>query len=116
MVDAFLAASRGGDFAGLLALLDPDAVVLADAAAVRMGSDALVTGAQSVAETFAGRARAARPALIDGAPGAAWLHKGDLSVAFAFTIVAGRITEIELLADPEHAHRGAGPAGLITLG
>src|SRR6187401_250577 len=40
VVDAFLAASRGGDFAGLLALLDPDAVVLADAAAVRMGSDA----------------------------------------------------------------------------
>ena len=101
VVDAFLAASRGGDFGGLLALLDPDAVVLADAAAVRMGSDALVTGAQSVAETFAGRARAARPALIDGAPGAAWLPKGDLSVAFAFTIVAGRITEIELLADPD---------------
>ena len=56
---------------------------------------------QSVAETFAGRARAARPALIDGAPGAAWLYKGDLSVAFAFTIVGGRITEIELLADPD---------------
>jgi RNA polymerase sigma factor (sigma-70 family) len=100
VVDAFLAASRGGDFVGLLALLDPDAIVLADAAAVRMGSDALVTGAQSVAETFAGRAQAARPALIDGAPGAAWLHAGKMTVAFGFTIVAGRITEIELLADP----------------
>ncbi len=101
VVDAFLAASRGGDFAGLLALLDPDAVVLADAAAVRMGSDALVSGAQSVAETFAGRARAARPALIDGGAGAVWLQEGATKVAFAFTIVGGRITEIELLADPD---------------
>ena len=101
VVDAFLAASRGGDFAGLLALLDPDAVVLADAAAVRMGSEALVSGAQSVAENFAGRARAARPALIDGAAGAAWLQGGETKVAFAFTVVDGRITEIELLADPD---------------
>ena len=101
VVDAFLAASRGGDFAGLLALLDPDAVVLADAAAVRMGSDALVSGARSVAETFAGRARAARPAQIDGGAGAAWLQGGATKVAFAFTVVDGRITEIELLADPD---------------
>ena len=73
----------------------------ADAAAVRMGSDALVSGAQSVAETFAGRARAARPALIDGGAGAAWLQGGETKVAFAFTVVDGRITEIELLADPD---------------
>ena len=101
VVDAFLAAARGGDFDRLLALLDPGAVVRADAAAVRMGSDALVSGAQSVAGTFAGRARVARPALIDGAAGAAWAHKGQTKVAFAFTIVDGRITEIELLADPD---------------
>jgi len=100
VVDAFLAASRGGDFERLLALLDPGAVVRADAAAVQMGSDPLVSGAQSVAQTFAGRARAARPAVIDGGPGAAWLQGGATKVAFAFTIADGRITEIELLADP----------------
>jgi hypothetical protein len=101
VVDAFLAASRGGDFERLLALLDPGAVVRADAAAVRMGSDAIVSGAQAVAETFAGRARAAQPAMVDGAAGLAWLHGGDPKVAFGFTIVDGRITEIELLADPD---------------
>ncbi|MCW2760793.1 MAG: DNA-directed polymerase sigma-70 factor [Marmoricola sp.] len=101
VVEAFLAASRGGDFERLLALLDPGAVVRADAAAVRMGSDELVTGAHSVAETFAGRARAAKPALIDGSPGAAWMHAGDTKVAFGFTVVDGRILEIELLADPD---------------
>jgi RNA polymerase sigma-70 factor (ECF subfamily) len=101
VVDAFLAASRGGDFERLLALLDPGAVVRADAAAVRMGSDELVSGARSVAEAFAGRAKAARSALVDGAPGALWVHAGETKVAFGFTIVDGRITEIELLADAE---------------
>ena len=54
---------------GLLALLDPDAVVRADGAAVQMGSEALVTGARGVAETFAGRARAAKSAVLDGGAG-----------------------------------------------
>ena len=111
VVDAFLAASRGGDFERLLALLDPGAVVRADAAAVQMGSDALVSGAQSVAQTFAGRARAARPALIDGGAGAAWLQEGATKVAFGFTIVDGLITEIELLADPDVV--GAGRVRLV---
>jgi RNA polymerase sigma factor (sigma-70 family) len=101
VVDAFLAASRGGDFDRLLALLDPGAVVRADAAAVRMGSQELVSGAESVAQTFTGRAVAARAALVDGAPGAAWVLAGETKVAFAFTVVDGRVTEIELLADPD---------------
>jgi RNA polymerase sigma factor (sigma-70 family) len=101
IVDAFLEASRNGEFERLLALLDPDAVVLADAAAVRMGSEALVTGAQGVAETFAGRARTAKAALIDGGAGAAWARAGETKVAFGFTIVDGLITEIELMADPD---------------
>jgi RNA polymerase sigma factor (sigma-70 family) len=101
IVDAFLEASRNGEFERLLGLLDPDAVVLADAAAVRMGSEALVSGAQGVAETFAGRARAARAAEVDGGPGAAWQLHGETKVVFGFTVVEGRITEIELLADPD---------------
>ncbi|MET0837398.1 MAG: sigma-70 family RNA polymerase sigma factor [Marmoricola sp.] len=101
VVDAFLDASRKGEFDRLLSLLDPDAVVRADGAAVQMGSDALVTGARSVAETFVGRARAAKPALVDGGAGAAWQSHGETKVVFGFTVVDGLITEIELLADPE---------------
>jgi RNA polymerase sigma-70 factor (ECF subfamily) len=101
IVDAFLEASRNGEFERLLALLDPDAVVRADGAAVQMGSEALVNGARGVAETFAGRARTAKAAIIDGGAGAAWQRGGETRVAFGFTIVDGLITEIELMADPE---------------
>ena len=100
LVDAFLAASRDGDFEGLLAVLDPGAVVRGDAAAVAMGTPALVSGAQEVARFFDGRARAVRKAVIDGVPGAAWVHRKETKVVFAFTLVGGKITEVELLADP----------------
>ena len=101
IVDAFLAASRGGDFAGLVALLDPQAVVRADAAAIGVGATAAVRGAQAVAETFSGRAKGARPATIGAEPGAVWAPGGKPRIAFAFTIVDGLITAIDLLADPE---------------
>jgi RNA polymerase sigma factor (sigma-70 family) len=100
IVDAFLAAARGGDFAGLLALLDPDAVLRADPAAVAIGAASEVRGAQQVAETFSGRARAARLALVDGAAGAVWSAGGKPRVVFSFMINDGRIAGIELLADP----------------
>ena len=100
IVDAFLTASREGDFDRLLSLLDPDAVVRGDAAAVRMGTEQRVTGARSVARFFDGRARAVRRALVDGTPGAAWVHAKETKVAFAFTVHDGLIAEIELLADP----------------
>ena len=101
VVDAFLAASRGGDFDALLAVLDPAVVVRADRAAVLAGADREVRGAPAVAETFSGRARLARPALVDGAAGAVWAPGGRPRVVFAFTIAGGRIVEIDLLADPE---------------
>src|SRR5207237_2693977 len=69
VVDAFLAASRRGDFNALVALLDPDIVLEADAAAVRMGSPDEVRGAPAVAATFSGRALAAQAALAAGAAG-----------------------------------------------
>jgi RNA polymerase sigma-70 factor (ECF subfamily) len=99
-VDAFLAASRSGDFAALLALLDPDVVLRADAAAVQTGATTDVIGARAVAEQFAGQARAARPAYIDGAAGLVWMQGGQTRVVFDFTIVDGKIAEIEILADP----------------
>jgi len=100
IVDAFLAASRGGDFGALLSLLDPDVVLRADDAAVLIGAGREVRGAQEVARTFAGRARVAQPALVDGAPGLVWSSGGRPRVAFAFTITDGRITTIDLIADP----------------
>ena len=101
IIDAFLAASRGGDFDALVALLHPDVVLEADAAAIRMGSPATVNGAAAVAGTFAGRAQAARPALIDGAVGIAWAVGGQTKVAWDFSIVDAKIVHIDMLASPE---------------
>src|SRR3989441_13163523 len=72
VVDAFLAASRGGDFDALLAVLDPDVVLRADRAAVAAGASGEVRGAPAVARQFSGRARVAQPALVNGAAGAEW--------------------------------------------
>jgi RNA polymerase sigma factor (sigma-70 family) len=100
IVDAFLAASRGGDLDALIALLDPDVVLRADEEAVRIGAPARVRGAAPVAETFSGRARAARPALVDGAPAAVWAQAGRPRLVFAFTIGGDAIVDIEMIADP----------------
>ncbi len=111
IVDAFLAASRGGDFAALLAVLDPDVVLRADRAGVQAsasrqdkGAPTLapeVRGAAAVAETFSGRAQAAQPALINGAAGLVYAPGGQPRAVFGFTIARGKIVEIDLVADPE---------------
>ena len=101
IVEAFLAASRNGDFDALLAALDPDVVLRSDQAVVRMGGgEPEVRGAMAVAGTFSGRARAARLALVDGVPGAVWAYKGRPRVVFGFTITDGQISAISLRADP----------------
>jgi RNA polymerase sigma-70 factor, ECF subfamily len=100
VVAAFLAASRGGDFDALLTLLDPEVVLRADPASVAQGAPAEARGAQGVADTFSGRARAARLASIDGVPGAVWSVGGVPRVVFAFTVDGGTIRSIELIADP----------------
>ena len=101
VVDAFLAASRGGNFEALLAVLDPDVVLRADRAAVEAGASKEVRGAAAVAGTFSGRARAAKPALVNGAAGAVWAPGGRPRVVFSFTFTRGRIVGIEMVADPE---------------
>ena len=101
VVDAFLAASRGGDFDALLAVLDPDVVLRADGTAVQAGASKEVRGAAAVAGTFSGRARFAQLALVNGAPGAVWASGGRPRVVFGFTITSGKIIEIELVADPD---------------
>jgi RNA polymerase sigma factor (sigma-70 family) len=105
VVGAFLRASREGDFSALLAVLDPEVVLWADRAAVRLGASGEVRGAQEVAETFSGRAQAARPALIDGAAGAVWAQGGRPRVVFGFTIAGGKIVGIDMLAEPARLRR-----------
>jgi len=101
IVDAFLAASRQGDFQALLTLLDPAVVLRADDAAALMGADRQAKGARAVAETFAGRARVAQTALIDGEPGLVWAQAGAPRVVFSFKIAGGKIVAIDLIADQE---------------
>lgn len=103
IVDAFLAASRNGEFDALLTLLDPDVVFRADPVVVATGGAASeVRGAPSVAKQFSGRARFAQAALINGAAGAVWAPGGQPRVVFNFTITRGKITAIALIADPDH--------------
>jgi len=100
-VDAFLAASRGGDFDALLAVLDPDVVLRTDRTAMHMmGASPEVRGAPVVAKQFSGRAQAAQPALVNGAVGLVWAPGGQPRVVFGFTITRGKIVAIDILADP----------------
>jgi RNA polymerase sigma-70 factor (ECF subfamily) len=101
VVEAFLVASREGDLQGLLDVLDPHAVARADATAVEMGARPMVTGGDAVAQNFRGRAVAARIVDLDGYAGMAWTPEGRLKVAFGFVVTDGRISEIELIADPD---------------
>src|SRR5215210_1734696 len=95
VVDAFLAASRGGDFDSLVAVLDPDVVLRADLSAVHAVGSREVRGAPAVARrAVKGRARAARPALVNGAVGVVVAPRGRLLMVLAFTISGGKIVEI----------------------
>ncbi|HET9920302.1 MAG TPA: sigma-70 family RNA polymerase sigma factor [Ktedonobacteraceae bacterium] len=112
VIDAFLAASRGGNFDALLALLDPDVVLRADNAAVLTGASREVRGALAVARQFSGRARTAQPALVNGTAGVVWAPGGRPRVVFDFTITHNRVVEIEMIADPERLRQ----LDLVVLG
>jgi RNA polymerase sigma-70 factor (ECF subfamily) len=101
VVDAFLAAARSGDMAGLLAVLDPDVVLRADRAAMRLGDVAELHGAEAVAANFKGKAQAARPALVDGALGVVVAPQGRLLLVLNLTFDGDRISAIEVVADPD---------------
>jgi RNA polymerase sigma-70 factor (ECF subfamily) len=100
VVDAFLAAARGGDLATLLSLLAPDVVMRADLVGQTMGTESVYEGAAAVAARFNG-SRGAEPVTIDGELGAAWIHAGSTKVAFVFHVEAGLVREVELIADPD---------------
>ncbi|MGW7005603.1 sigma-70 family RNA polymerase sigma factor [Streptomyces sp. NPDC054933] len=103
VVDAFLAASRGGDMDALLAVLAPDVVRRADRAALPSGVATTARGARAVAEqtvAFGRRSRFAEPALVNGAVGVVVAPRGRLLLALTFTIEGEKITEYEVIADP----------------
>jgi RNA polymerase sigma-70 factor (ECF subfamily) len=110
IVEAFLAASRHGDLEALVSLLDPEAVLRADRAAVRSatanrdrGAPLLaseVRGRRAVATALSGRAAAAEIALIEGTPGAVWAPAGRPRAIFAFRVIGHTVTEIEIVTEP----------------
>jgi RNA polymerase sigma-70 factor, ECF subfamily len=102
VVEAFMAASRGGDFEALLAVLDPDVVLRADRAVVPAGMPTEARGAAAVAKrAMVGRVRFAQPALVNGAVGIVVAPRGRQLLVLAFRIAGGRIVEIDVVADPE---------------
>jgi RNA polymerase sigma-70 factor, ECF subfamily len=104
VVEAFLAASREGDFEALLAVLDPNVVARAEGAKVPAGRPVEARGAHPVARqalAFSQRAEHARPTLVNGSVGISFTSHGKVSTVLMFTITRGKIVEIRVLADPE---------------
>ncbi|MGH7787338.1 MAG: sigma-70 family RNA polymerase sigma factor [Candidatus Binatia bacterium] len=109
LVEAFLTAARTGDLGGLLAVLDPDAVVRIDAAAridappAEVGKPREVRGAATWARQFIALSRGLRfvqPALINGSAGLIVAPGGKLSRALTFTFTNAKVTRVEVIADP----------------
>jgi RNA polymerase sigma-70 factor, ECF subfamily len=103
VVTAFQLASRDGDFDALLAVLDPDVVVRADRGMLAPRGPRVVRGAEAVARqamSFRQLANFARPALVNGTPGAVVVRDGKPFAVLGFTVIADRIVEIDILADP----------------
>jgi RNA polymerase sigma-70 factor (ECF subfamily) len=104
VVDAFFAASRDGDFEALVAVLDPDIELWIDGGVLRAGASLVLHGAEAVAGHTATYSRLypfVRPALVNGAAGAVVAPHGRPFSVMAFTVTNGKITQIDVLADPD---------------
>lgn len=110
VVEAFLAASRHGDFEGLMALLHPDIVLRADESTIQItranaGKGApqfeeQIEGAGTIANLFSGKAMGAQLALIDGMPGITWAPPGGKPMfAWCFALAANRVSAIDVIMD-----------------
>src|SRR5690348_3525836 len=105
VVEAFLAASKRGDLAALVSVLDPDVVFLGDAAAVKLGGPAVARGAQNVAKLFVGRARAAGAGVVAGSPAIIVAPRGRLLLILGVVFRGDKIAGIEAIADGEELRR-----------
>jgi ketosteroid isomerase-like protein len=107
VVGAFFAAARDGDFAALVAVLDPDVVLRIDAGATHAAASMVVRGAEAVArQALTGLAAALRavelqPALVNGAAGMIMSRRGRPVTVMGFTVADGKIAEIDAVADPK---------------
>jgi RNA polymerase sigma-70 factor (ECF subfamily) len=102
VAEAFLSASRSGDLAGLLAVLDPDVMLRADEAAVRPGFTRELRGADAVgrgARSAAALSRRSFVALVDGVPGIVYAPHGTVITVLAFSYTGDKISGIEVIAD-----------------
>ncbi len=103
VVDAFFAASRNGDFAALVEVLDPDVVLRSDGGLARPAAAGLIRGGAAVAEqarTYTQFAPFVRPAVVNGAAGAVVAPRGRPISVMGFTVRNGKIVAIDVLADP----------------
>jgi RNA polymerase sigma-70 factor (ECF subfamily) len=100
IVEAFLTASRTGNFNALLSVLDPEVVFRHDRTAVPAGMPEEIHGAAAVARQFSGRAQEARAALINGSIGVVVAPRGHLQLVLNLTIADGKITEIQAIFEP----------------
>ena len=111
IVDAFLAASRNGDFDALLSVLDPEVVFRIDAGKVRALARPPVVGADAVARRVLARgsrlAPHARPAIVNGAAGAIVGPEERPFAVVGFTVARGRITAIDVIINREKLSRVA---------
>jgi RNA polymerase sigma factor (sigma-70 family) len=107
VVKAFFAAAREGDFDALVAVLDPGVVLRIDAGPARPAGSMALRGADAVARqaltglTSSLRAVQLRPALVNGAAGVIITLRGRPVTVMGFTILHGKIAEIDAIADPE---------------
>lgn len=101
VVDAFLRAARGGDFDALMQLLDPEVVLVPDAAAIAMGSLREMRGAETVAAALSGGASNATLALVDGVAAFVWAPGGQIRGVVRFTLRDDRIASIDVTGDHE---------------
>jgi RNA polymerase sigma factor (sigma-70 family) len=104
VVDAFLAASRAGDFEALLEILDPDVVFRVDAGARAGIAPALLRGSTDVAQHAAVQgprfATLCQPALVNGAAGVIAKSRAGVVAVVGITVIGERIAEIDLMLDP----------------
>ncbi|MBV9264536.1 MAG: sigma-70 family RNA polymerase sigma factor [Acidobacteriaceae bacterium] len=108
VVDAYVAAARDGNFDALIALLHPNVVLRSDRGPKPEGASVEVRGAKDVADraiTFSRLGLEYKPALINGTPGLVCVRNGQPFSVMGFMIAAGKITEMNILADPDRLKR-----------
>ena len=108
VVDAFVAAARDGDLQGLVAVLDPEVLLRGDSGPTLAGRSIEIRGAENVArraQSFSRLGLLRLPVLVNGAAGLVCMLDGEPFSVMAFTVRAGKIAEIDILADPERLSR-----------